>query len=122
MRWLTVMCAVAAICVATEARAEPRVCLEWGSAPADGGADDPPYKWLTSDSEPDVTTDPPDGGGIEVPPPPTLRKVCLRYGWRDEDTGCSAAVGLPLGGAALALLGLLARRPRRSQRRNGESP
>jgi len=113
MRWLTVMCAVAAVCIATEARSEPRVCLEWGLAPDDGGAPDPVYKWLIADAPTDVTTDPADAGGTVVPPPPKLRKVCLRYGWRDEDTGCNAATGLPLGGAALVLLGLMARRPRR---------
>lgn len=112
MRWLTTMCALAAICAATPALAEPRVCLKWGWAPDDGGVPDPQYKWLSSDAVPDVTVDPPDGGGTEVSPPPAMRKVCLSYGWRDDEGGCSAAAGLPLGGAALALLGLMARRRR----------
>jgi hypothetical protein len=38
MRWLTLMCAVAAICFATRAQAEPRVCLEWAWVPSDGVA------------------------------------------------------------------------------------
>jgi len=114
MRWFTLMCAVAAIGFATPSwGSEPLVCLKWAWVPTDAGT--PPITVPSTDPVPDVTGDPPDAGGIEVPPPPTLHRVCVRMGYA-EDTGCSAATGLPLGGAALALVGLLARRPRRQVR------
>src|SRR5256885_14252091 len=106
MRVLTAAFAVVAMGLAARAEASQPVCLAWGYVVDDGGTSSGTYPLIVG-GETTETTDPvePADSGVEIPPPPRMRKVCTHRGYRDEG-GCSVAGGLPAVVMALAALAI----------------